>query len=145
MHGYLISTPSGRKSKYKIFRGFCKNDREGGVRIFPELRKVLGCHMPNFRSLGQSLHIDNFCKIDGGGGGPYYPFGRQSQFLYWKRFNLFSFCQLAMKTPFYLNLWPIKCFGGYLFKPWHVLDSYVMGGGGFHPPLRSQALLHLGR
>ena len=42
-----------------------------GFRIFPELRKVLGCHMPNFRSLGQSLHIDNFCKIDrGGGGGP---------------------------------------------------------------------------
>ena len=26
--------------------------------------------MPNFRSLGQSLHVDNFCKIDGGGGGP---------------------------------------------------------------------------
>ena len=24
--------------------------------------------MPNFRSLGQSLHIDNFCKNDGGGG-----------------------------------------------------------------------------
>ena len=41
-----------------------------GFRIFPEVRKVLGCHMPNFRSLGQSLHIDIFCKIDGGGGGP---------------------------------------------------------------------------
>ena len=49
-----------------------KNDREGGsgggFRIFPELRKVLGCHMPNFRSLDQSLHIDNFCKNEGGGG-----------------------------------------------------------------------------
>ena len=40
-----------------------------GFRIFPELRKVLGCHMPNFRSLGQSLHIDDFCKNEGGGGG----------------------------------------------------------------------------
>ena len=28
--GYLISTPSGRKSRYKIFATFCKNDREGG-------------------------------------------------------------------------------------------------------------------
>ena len=46
-----------------------KGGSGGGFRIFPELRKVLGCHMPNFRSLGQSLHIDNFCKIDGGGGG----------------------------------------------------------------------------
>ena len=26
--------------------------------------------MPNFRSLGQSLHIDDFCKNEGGGGGP---------------------------------------------------------------------------
>ena len=29
--------------------------------------------MPNFRSLAQSLHIDNFCKnreVGGGGGGP---------------------------------------------------------------------------
>ena len=26
--------------------------------------------MPKFRSLGQSLHIDNFCKNDGGEGGP---------------------------------------------------------------------------
>ena len=37
MHGYLISTPSGRKSRYKIFATLCKNDREGGrrgVRIF---------------------------------------------------------------------------------------------------------------
>ena len=25
--------------------------------------------MPNFRSLGQSLHINNFCKNDGVGGG----------------------------------------------------------------------------
>ena len=25
--------------------------------------------MPNFRSLGQSLHINNFCKNEGGGGG----------------------------------------------------------------------------
>ena len=41
----------------------------GGFRIFPELGVVLGCHIPNFRSLGQSLHIDNFCKNDGGGGG----------------------------------------------------------------------------
>ena len=42
-----------------------------GFRIFSELRKVLGCHMPNFRSLGQSLHIDNFCKNQWvGGGGP---------------------------------------------------------------------------
>ena len=52
---------------------FFKNDRDegggGGFRIFPELGVVLGCHMPNFRSLGQSLHIDNFCKNDGGGGG----------------------------------------------------------------------------
>ena len=56
-----------------------KGGSGGGFRIFPELRKVLGCHMPNFRSLGQSLHIDNFCKIDGGGGGaPYYPFVPQS-------------------------------------------------------------------
>ena len=48
-----------------------KGGSGGGFRIFPELRKVLGCHMPNFRSLGQSLHIDNFCKIEdqGGGGG----------------------------------------------------------------------------
>ena len=30
MHGYLISTPSGQKSRYKIFATFCKNDREGG-------------------------------------------------------------------------------------------------------------------
>ena len=71
MHGYLILTPSGQKSRYNIFQGFCKNDREvGGFRIFPELRKGLGCHMPNFRSLGQSLHIDIFCKNEGGGGGP---------------------------------------------------------------------------
>ena len=45
-----------------------KGGSGGGFRIFPELRKVLGCHMPNFRSLGQSLHIDNFCKNEGGGG-----------------------------------------------------------------------------
>ena len=60
-----------------------KGGSGGGFRIFPELRKVLGCHMPNFRSLGQSLHIDNFCKIDGGGGGrggaPYYPYVPQSR------------------------------------------------------------------
>ena len=42
---------------------------EGGFRIFPELGKVLWCHMPNFRSLGQSLHIVIFCKNEGGGGG----------------------------------------------------------------------------
>ena len=42
----------------------------GGVCIFPELGEVLGCYMQNFRSLAQSLHIDIFCKIDGGGGGP---------------------------------------------------------------------------
>ena len=47
-----------------------KGGSGGGFRIFPELRKVLGCHMPNFRSLGQSLHIDDFCKNEGGGGGP---------------------------------------------------------------------------
>ena len=46
-----------------------KGGSEGGFRIFPELRKVLGCYMPNFRSLGQSLHIDNFCKNDGEGRG----------------------------------------------------------------------------
>ena len=40
-----------------------------GICIFLELGKVLGCHMPNFRSLGQSLHLDNFCKNDGVGGG----------------------------------------------------------------------------
>ena len=54
MHGYLISTPSGQKSRYKIFATFCKNDKEGGgggVLFFPELGKVLGCHMPNFRSV----------------------------------------------------------------------------------------------
>ena len=57
-----------------------KGGSGGGFRIFPELRKVLGCHMPNFRSLGQSLHIDHFCKNQwvGGRGGPYYPFGRKS-------------------------------------------------------------------
>ena len=48
-----------------------KGGSGGGFRIFPELRKVLGCYMPNFRSLGQSPHIDNFCKNEGGrGGGP---------------------------------------------------------------------------
>ena len=76
MHGYLISTPSGRKSRYKIFATFCKNDREGGAAggsYFSELGRVLGCHMPNFRSLGKSLHIDNFCKNEGGGG-PLLPF-----------------------------------------------------------------------
>ena len=55
----------------KFLRFFAKMiiDREGGgSRIFPELGKVLWCHMPNFRSLGQSLHIDNFCKNEGGGG-----------------------------------------------------------------------------
>ena len=30
MHGYLISTPSARKFRYKIFRVFAKNDRVGG-------------------------------------------------------------------------------------------------------------------
>ena len=55
-----------------------KGGSGGGFRIFPELRKVLGCYMPNFRSLGQSLHIDNFCKNQGVGGGPYYPFLPQS-------------------------------------------------------------------
>ena len=57
---------------------------EGGSRIFPELGKVLGCYMPNFRSLGQSLHIDNFCKNEGGGGrgGPYYSFVRKSRVKY---------------------------------------------------------------
>ena len=88
MHGYLILTPSGQKFQYKIFQVFAKNEREGGVqarfRIFPELGEVLGCNMPNFRSLGQSLHIDNFCKNrEGGGrGGPYYPFGPQSLFFF---------------------------------------------------------------
>ena len=65
IHGYLISTPSGRKSSYTILRLFAKmtgKGGRGGSRIFPELGKVLGCHMPNFRSQGQSLHIDNFCK-----------------------------------------------------------------------------------
>ena len=51
-----------------------KGGSGGGFRIFPELRKVLGCHMPNFRSLGQSLHIDNFSlQVN-----PYYPFVRKS-------------------------------------------------------------------
>ena len=50
-----------------------------GDRIFPELGKVPGCHMPNFRSLGQSLHIDDFCKNEGGGGGPYYPLSEKAK------------------------------------------------------------------
>ena len=45
-----------------------KGGSGGGFRIFPELRKVLGCHMPNFRSLGQSLHIDGFLQKLGGEG-----------------------------------------------------------------------------
>ena len=40
-----------------------------GGSYFSELAKVLGCYMPNFRSLGKSLHIDNFCKNEGGRGG----------------------------------------------------------------------------
>ena len=56
-----------------------KGGAAGGL-YFSELGKVLGCHMPNFRSLGKSLHIDNFCKNEGGGGegGPYYPYVRKS-------------------------------------------------------------------
>ena len=52
-----------------------KGGAAGGL-YFSELGKVLGCHMPNFRSLGKSLHIDNFCKNEGGGGGggPLLPF-----------------------------------------------------------------------
>ena len=84
--------------KFLQFFAKMKNDREGGgrggwSRIFPELGKVLGCHMPNFRSLGQSLHIDHFCKnqwVGGEGGGPYYPFGRKSP-------NLLSISSLIVK------------------------------------------------
>ena len=45
---------------------------EGEIGIFPGQGVVLWCHKPNFRSLGQSLHIDNFCKNQEGGG-RYYP------------------------------------------------------------------------
>ena len=76
MHGYLISTPSGQKSRYKNLRLYAKMTGKGGAAggsYFSELGRVLGCHMPNFRSLGKSLHIDNFCKNEGGGG-PLLPF-----------------------------------------------------------------------
>ena len=57
----------------KFFEFLPKMTGRGGVQarfcIFPELGEVLGGHMPNFRSLAQSLHIDNFCKNDGGRGG----------------------------------------------------------------------------
>ena len=63
-----------------------------GFRIFPELRKVLGCHMPNFRSLGQSLHIDNFCKIDGpGGGAPIILLFHKAENAFMKRIKSFVF------------------------------------------------------
>ena len=82
---FRLLLAENRDIKFLRFFAKMKNDREGGVRggfrIFPELRKVLGCHMPNFRSLGQSLHIDIFCKNQGVGGewgAPYYPFGRKS-------------------------------------------------------------------
>ena len=84
MHGYLISTPSGQKLRYKNLRLYAKMTGKGGAAggsYFSELGRVLGCHMPNFRSLGKSLHIDNFCKKEGGWGGeggPYYPFVQKS-------------------------------------------------------------------
>ena len=61
------------KFDIKFLRLFAKitgKGGRGGLVFFHEVRKVLGCHMPNFRSLGQSLHIDDFCKNEGGGGGP---------------------------------------------------------------------------
>ena len=43
---------------------------------------VLGCHMQNFRSLGQSLHKDDFCKNEGGGlGGPIIPNPEKAQII----------------------------------------------------------------
>ena len=60
----------------KFFRLYAKMTGKGGAAggsYFSELGRVLGCHMPNFRSLGKSLHIDNFCKNEGGGG-PLLPF-----------------------------------------------------------------------
>ena len=49
-----------------FFEVFAKMTGKGGSHIFPEVGKVLGCHMPNFRSLGQSLH---FLQQWGGWGG----------------------------------------------------------------------------
>ena len=37
-------SPSGRKSRYKIFATFCKNDREGGGASY--------WHQPNFEEIG---------------------------------------------------------------------------------------------
>ena len=78
-----------------------KGGSGGGFRIFPELRKVLGCHMPNFRSLGQSLHIDNFWKIDGGGGGGGGP--------------LLSLCSTKPKIYLYIAGWERKMRNGFLY------------------------------
>ena len=58
------------KFDIKFLRLFAKitgKGGRGGLVFFHEVRKVLGCHMPNFRSLGQSLHIDNICKNEGVG------------------------------------------------------------------------------
>ena len=67
-----------------------KGGSGGGFRIFPELGKELWCHMPNFRSLGQSLHIDIFCKNEGGGGGALLSF--------WSNLPKFLFERFAMNT-----------------------------------------------
>ena len=82
--------------------------------FFSELGKVLGCYMPNFRSLGQSLHIDNFCKNQGVGGAPYYPFLPQSRIFNCLYTNKLYILEILKLFEFFFH---ISCW--YLFQQRH--------------------------